>query len=567
MSILYQLYIELTGSHSKVWRRLIVPADTYFDYLHDMIHIAMSGHADSEADSPYEFKVNGITIYNFGPELDMGDNPSERDAMDCPLDELVTKADTSFNYTWKDRWKCDIRVEKMVRSERSHGYLECTGGVGAGPGGAGNFSMKEVNAALSRYMGEWDETYGEEDNEEQSRKYEDVRHLKTPADVLNDELERRELECRVDNALSEGDNLEFDTSTRLNGMGHDQQASKAMILEALAVERLYELKYGAGHPDRFAHNLDRLPEAPVEIPSLDFAIDVLDKSTQGIPFAAIEYLYNDTSPEGTSAIVKALGNFSDHQYCWGNCQLAPIWYAMAAEGHLCEELIDPVVNLYLGDNVNGTDLLSEQGEYLIGKLAERYPDAVVPKVLAVLEKDAAERRDDSVYFLFDVFHFCDADKYKGRLIRLLKRQDVNWHNMMATTVAYLQIKEALPILKKQLDRITKVPAWYRGEVKEAIEQLETGVNLYPDVDMPRCVKRGDWKEEYANAEEYFYDSEPLPDDNDMRELSQFFGSEKESSVRQPQIGSPKVGRNDPCPCGSGKKYKKCCLEKDLFGDI
>jgi preprotein translocase subunit SecA len=22
-----------------------------------------------------------------------------------------------------------------------------------------------------------------------------------------------------------------------------------------------------------------------------------------------------------------------------------------------------------------------------------------------------------------------------------------------------------------------------------------------------------------------------------------------------------VGRNDPCPCGSGKKYKKCCLNK------
>lgn len=23
----------------------------------------------------------------------------------------------------------------------------------------------------------------------------------------------------------------------------------------------------------------------------------------------------------------------------------------------------------------------------------------------------------------------------------------------------------------------------------------------------------------------------------------------------------KVGRNDPCPCGSGKKYKKCCGKK------
>lgn len=28
------------------------------------------------------------------------------------------------------------------------------------------------------------------------------------------------------------------------------------------------------------------------------------------------------------------------------------------------------------------------------------------------------------------------------------------------------------------------------------------------------------------------------------------------------IKKEKVGRNDPCPCGSGKKYKKCCLGKD-----
>jgi hypothetical protein len=24
---------------------------------------------------------------------------------------------------------------------------------------------------------------------------------------------------------------------------------------------------------------------------------------------------------------------------------------------------------------------------------------------------------------------------------------------------------------------------------------------------------------------------------------------------------PKIGRNDPCPCGSGKKYKKCCRNR------
>ena len=27
------------------------------------------------------------------------------------------------------------------------------------------------------------------------------------------------------------------------------------------------------------------------------------------------------------------------------------------------------------------------------------------------------------------------------------------------------------------------------------------------------------------------------------------------------INTAKIGRNEPCPCGSGKKYKKCCLKK------
>jgi SEC-C motif-containing protein len=29
-------------------------------------------------------------------------------------------------------------------------------------------------------------------------------------------------------------------------------------------------------------------------------------------------------------------------------------------------------------------------------------------------------------------------------------------------------------------------------------------------------------------------------------------------VQEPVRAADKVGRNDPCPCGSGKKYKKCC---------
>jgi len=46
------------------------------------------------------------------------------------------------------------------------------------------------------------------------------------------------------------------------------------------------------------------------------------------------------------------------------------------------------------------------------------------------------------------------------------------------------------------------------------------------------------------------------------------GKRKVPSVAQlgespvlPLIEKPKAGRNDPCPCGSGRKYKKCCLNK------
>ncbi len=48
-------------------------------------------------------------------------------------------------------------------------------------------------------------------------------------------------------------------------------------------------------------------------------------------------------------------------------------------------------------------------------------------------------------------------------------------------------------------------------------------------------------------------------------------SEQQQVAQQSQKGdvkpepirnqSPRVGRNDPCPCGSGKKFKNCCMDR------
>ena len=44
----------------------------------------------------------------------------------------------------------------------------------------------------------------------------------------------------------------------------------------------------------------------------------------------------------------------------------------------------------------------------------------------------------------------------------------------------------------------------------------------------------------------------------MNQSSQNQVTAQRSNARQPITIEKKVGRNDSCPCGSGKKYKKCC---------
>lgn len=55
----------------------------------------------------------------------------------------------------------------------------------------------------------------------------------------------------------------------------------------------------------------------------------------------------------------------------------------------------------------------------------------------------------------------------------------------------------------------------------------------------------------TNGED-FSDREPYEVEDDFR-------SAPVQTVVRP---GPKIGRNDPCPCGSGRKYKKCCLGKN-----
>ncbi len=50
--------------------------------------------------------------------------------------------------------------------------------------------------------------------------------------------------------------------------------------------------------------------------------------------------------------------------------------------------------------------------------------------------------------------------------------------------------------------------------------------------------------------------------NNVREIHAYWLTRRDDNLSSPKpvrSREQRVGRNDPCPCGSGKKYKKCCL--------
>ena len=109
----------------------------------------------------------------------------------------------------------------------------------------------------------------------------------------------------------------------------------------------------------------------------------------------------------------------------------------------------------------------------------------------------------------------------------------------------------------------EVKAWHRYEAPNLLESYI----VQPEFDLIHTLQSWvDYDEAYSEGS--LLDS-PLSDETDVFDslmgegglLSNILYDEKtilENSV--PVSSLPTVGRNEPCPCGSGKKYKKCCLQ-------
>lgn len=64
-----------------------------------------------------------------------------------------------------------------------------------------------------------------------------------------------------------------------------------------------------------------------------------------------------------------------------------------------------------------------------------------------------------------------------------------------------------------------------------------------------------YKNMVAAKADWLYELPQWKDIYSEEELKKLYKEQKESGTIRKE---KKIGRNDPCPCGSGKKYKKCC---------
>ena len=96
-------------------------------------------------------------------------------------------------------------------------------------------------------------------------------------------------------------------------------------------------------------------------------------------------------------------------------------------------------------------------------------------------------------------------------------------------------------------------------------QLQLIKNLY-EKDFIDYSMNGDFKEFYKISEPkreiksiFEVNNDFINYENENDEGHSNFFEELKNLKLEPFITDKKINRNDPCPCGSGKKYKKCCL--------
>nr|WP_320119586.1 SEC-C metal-binding domain-containing protein [uncultured Marinifilum sp.] len=266
------------------------------------------------------------------------------------------------------------------------------------------------------------------------------------------------------------------------------------------------------------------------------AFEVIDTCSKGIPYEAIDFLRNQENSEDINKkLVYALQNaYKGEAYYSDDLRImlpAPLWYAVVAEKHLSEDLFEPLLDLFTTEE--DWDLMNEQAVYLVGLLAKKYPDSFIDKILYFIEENIKKENKTPYLFCFEALYYAKDEKF-DHINSILEKDNFHWIDHYIRVLGDLMREDTLAkfkaLLTKYEGKHTAIELQYYIDVMEGrVSDFQKGVAF--------CEMRDpQWKNHYQQMEHIF--------------------ASTESPIQQ----EGKINRNDPCPCGSGKKYKQCCLK-------
>lgn len=170
--------------------------------------------------------------------------------------------------------------------------------------------------------------------------------------------------------------------------------------------------------------------------------------------------------------------------------------------------------------------------------------------------EASPEKSALAKFLTESFGF--EDEMLKNMIALISLTDVNDMNDVISIfedfeikVSEAQCKTFIPLYVDFMNnlRIPENRGYTPLELKSITPSSEELPNITVGDNMKRLIEKGEISPEELRRE--LIEADDLPD-------ATRFGMLKQLSEIAPVEKDRKVGRNELCPCGSGKKYKKCC---------
>jgi hypothetical protein len=220
------------------------------------------------------------------------------------------------------------------------------------------------------------------------------------------------------------------------------------------------------------------------------------------------------------------------------------FYTLYAAGELkCEKAIPYLIEV-LG-NAEESDIALEEAVDALVKIGT---DDVIDEV----EKIAL--KDDVYYFSIPVLQNIKTLKAEQSLMKLLpEAKDLTAKTMIAEALSKHLSADSIPLVADLVE------TGYDSGLLELEESLNANC-VINNIDHPHMSK---WRSHLEKIEIRAQKARMAFESGDMGAMAAHMDNQSPSSSipgsNEPAVNQNKIGRNDPCPCGSGKKYKKCCM--------